>query len=82
MLGSNPAGVAKFHAHVAQQQRHDVEILASANAIGRCGHHSQTLYTARDEKTAEHLNSRRLDCGTERNQHLKLLEVTFREPDG
>lgn len=32
MLGSNPAGVANFHAHVAQQQRHDVENVASAGA--------------------------------------------------
>ena len=30
--GSNPARVAIFHAHVVQQQRHDVESVASAGA--------------------------------------------------
>ncbi len=33
IAGSNPARVANFHAHVAQQQRHDVESVASAGAI-------------------------------------------------
>lgn len=30
--GSNPARVANHHAHIAQQQRHDVESVASAGA--------------------------------------------------
>lgn len=32
IAGSNPARVANLHAHVAQQQRHDVESVASAGA--------------------------------------------------